>query len=71
MRYALLLLLCTGCNATAAVDHASIIADIAVRYAAIVCRQQSQRQTSRKKAVSPAVAATALARRKAATAWRS
>jgi hypothetical protein len=42
MRYALLLLLllCTGCNATAAVDHASIIADIAVRYAAIVCRPQ-------------------------------
>jgi hypothetical protein len=40
MRYALLLLLCTGCNATAAVDHASIIADIAVRYAAIVCRTQ-------------------------------
>jgi hypothetical protein len=41
MRYAFLLLLCTGCNATAAVDHASIIADIAVRYAAIVCRPQS------------------------------
>jgi hypothetical protein len=40
MRYAFLLLLCTGCNATAAVDHASIIADIAVRYAAIVCRPQ-------------------------------
>lgn len=41
MRYVFLLLLCTGCNATAAVDHASIIADIAVRYAAIVCRPQS------------------------------
>jgi len=35
----LILLLATGCNAPAAVDHASIIADIAVRYAAIVCRQ--------------------------------
>jgi hypothetical protein len=41
MRYALLLLLATGCNAPATVDHASIIADIAVRYAAIVCRPQS------------------------------
>jgi hypothetical protein len=41
MRYALLLLLATGCNAPAAVDDASIIADIAVRYAAIVCRPQS------------------------------
>ena len=41
MRYALLLLLCTGCNAPATVDHAAIIADIAVRYAAIVSRPQS------------------------------
>jgi hypothetical protein len=36
----LILLFATGCNAPAAVDHASIIADIAVRYAAIVCRQK-------------------------------
>ena len=36
----LILLLATGCNATATVDHAAIIADIAVRYAAIVCRQK-------------------------------
>jgi hypothetical protein len=36
----LILLFATGCNAPAAVDHASIIADIAVRYAAIVCRPQ-------------------------------
>jgi hypothetical protein len=36
----LILLFAPGCNAPAAVDHASIIADIAVRYAAIVCRQK-------------------------------
>ena len=36
----LILLLATGCNAPAAVDNASIIADIAVRYAAIVCQQK-------------------------------
>ena len=36
----LILLLATGCNATTTVDHAAIIADIAVRYAAIVCRQK-------------------------------
>jgi hypothetical protein len=41
MRYALLLLFATGCNAPATVDHASIIADIAVRYAAIACRPRS------------------------------
>lgn len=41
MRYAFLLMLATGCNASATVDHASIIADIAVRYAAIACRPQS------------------------------
>ena len=35
-----ILLFAPGCNAPAAVDHASIIADIAVRYAAIVCRQK-------------------------------
>lgn len=41
MRYAMLLLLCSGCNAPAVVDRADIIAALAVRYAAVVCQPKA------------------------------
>ena len=43
MRYAIpLVLLCAGCNVPATMNHADIIAALAVRYAAVICNQGKQ-----------------------------